>query len=532
MGTTSCSEELDMELVVQPEVGKEVEISFILLDWSCRESLHILDYLNKQTIPRDQYEIIWIEYYQRRSLDLQRRLETARSRGLPLPVDSYAILDMPARVYYHKHLMYNVGLLLAQGRIVCICDSDAMARPTLVESILREFRADPGIVLHLDQVRNNNRSYHPFNHPSFDELSGPGCANWLNGRPLGLSDRIDPLHTRNYGACMCALRGDLLAIGGADMHRDYLGHMCGPYEMTFRLVNAGKREVWHPSEWLYHVWHPGQAGDQNHAGPHDGKHMSTTALEARQSGRIEPLVPHPAVAKWADQEFAENQNEILQDLICPQWLEEWNRDRLGSTRRAYQLGGSAIALFESEPNQAVVGDAVATDAAPRLSKLSRVRLLPLLLGLLWRQLRVKRGVVRLGLRPAPASPTRDRLRKLRAFWEFGARMLRYNRHLFRVCWMHLVHLITLGESEAVLYGNGEAVRILCALARFTPLRIRAICPFDGTLDVVEKKPPTWSETSLAAYEGPVLVAAFVNAAEHVRRLSQLGIPRERCLVLE
>ena len=36
-------------------------VSMILLDWSCRESFHSLDYLARQTVPREQYEIVWIE---------------------------------------------------------------------------------------------------------------------------------------------------------------------------------------------------------------------------------------------------------------------------------------------------------------------------------------------------------------------------------------------------------------------------------------------------------------------------------------
>jgi hypothetical protein len=524
-----------MELVLQSKPRTDVDLSFILLDWSCRESLHLIDYLNDQTVSRDRYEIIWIEYYQKRSADLHQRIAAARAAGLPLPVDSYAILDMPASVYYHKHLMYNVGLLLAQGRIVCICDSDALARPTLVEAILREFRADPDIVLHLDQVRNHSCHYYPFNYPAFDELSGPGCANWLNGRPLGLSDRVDPLHSRNYGACMCALRQDLLAIGGADMHPDYLGHICGPYEMTFRLRNAGKRERWHADEWLYHVWHPGQAGDHNYAGPHDGKHLSTTALLACQTGRIEPLVPHPALARRRTTDPIENRRDLLENLVAPQWLEEWAIARLSTTARSYRLGTSAISLHERQQDPGPTSTSPVQEESPpppRLGWPARVRLVPLLLGLLWRQLRVKRQVVRLRLRPAPASASRERFRQIRALWEFLGRMLRYNRHLLRTCWHHLLHLISLGEKEAVLYGDGEAARILCALARFVPLRIRAICPFDGSLAGTLPGPATWSLESLAAYQGPVIVAAFVNAAEHVRRLGQLGIHRDQLLILE
>jgi len=39
------------------------KVSIILTDWSVRESYHAIDYLNRQTILRQYYEIIWVEYY-------------------------------------------------------------------------------------------------------------------------------------------------------------------------------------------------------------------------------------------------------------------------------------------------------------------------------------------------------------------------------------------------------------------------------------------------------------------------------------
>src|SRR4030043_18698 len=65
--------------------------------------------------------------------------------------------------------------------------------------------------------------------------------------------------------------------------------------MTFRLVNAGKKEVWHQEEFIYHTWHPGTDGMGNYLGPHDGRNVSTTALKARITGRVMPLVENPAI---------------------------------------------------------------------------------------------------------------------------------------------------------------------------------------------------------------------------------------------
>src|SRR5215475_11668960 len=111
----------------------------------------------------------------------------------------------------------------------------------------------------------------------------------------GLCDTIDKLHTRNYGACFCAWRRDLIAIGGADEHLDYVGHICGPYEITFRLVNQGRREVWHQSHFIYHTWHPGTERLRNYIGPNDGRGLSKTALNIRKSGRVMPLRENKAI---------------------------------------------------------------------------------------------------------------------------------------------------------------------------------------------------------------------------------------------
>jgi hypothetical protein len=284
-----------MQIVFQNHDLSYPRVSIVLLDWSCRESFHVLDYLAEQTVPRESYEVIWIEYYSRQAPQINRALEKCRIDGKPPLVDQWVVMGVPDNVYYHKHLMYNVGILLSKGRLVVICDSDAILRSTFVESIVRSFEVETNAVLHLDQVRNNLKRFYPFNFPMIEEVIGAGAVNWRDGRTTGLWDTEDTPHTRNYGACFAALREDLISIGGADEHMDFLGHICGPYDMTFRLLNHGRKEIWSDQEFLYHVWHPGQSGEMNYLGPNDGRDMSTTALETRASGRILPHVENPAI---------------------------------------------------------------------------------------------------------------------------------------------------------------------------------------------------------------------------------------------
>ena len=294
------------------------KLSLILLDWSVRESFHLLDYLSKQNVARDAFEVIVIEYYSRVS-DVIRRHEDQ--------IDTWLLLEMPEDCYYHKHLMYNAGIVYAKGEICVICDSDAMVKEGFIQSIITQFDSHPNLVLHLDQFRNVRRDFYPFCYPSFEEVSGRGCINNVGGRTAGLVDEQDTIHSRNYGACMCARRCDLIAIGGADEHIDYLGHICGPYEMTFRLVNSGRLELWHPTEFMYHTWHPGQAGEDNYLGPHDGRHVSTTALDALLRRRTMPLLENESIRRLRTVDGVQAAEPFR---ISREYLGAWKKDKLRS----------------------------------------------------------------------------------------------------------------------------------------------------------------------------------------------------------
>jgi hypothetical protein len=303
-------------------VRKAPRLSLILLDWSVRESFHLLHYLRHQTVDRDQFEVIFIEYYSRTAETLKEFADE---------LDTWVLLEMPETCIYHKHLMYNCGLALAHGEVVVLCDSDAMVMDSFIEKILGHFKDREQIVLHLDQFRNTRRDLYPFKYPSFDEVLGDGCINNVDGKTSGIVDRIDPLHSRNYGACMCARRADLIALAGADQHIDYLGHICGPYEMTFRLLNNGFQEVWDETEYLYHTWHPGQAGVDNYQGPHDGRQMSSRALEARITGRIYPLVENETMRliRNGDALSAVSPEE---HLIDKRFLTAWDRSMIAQQK--------------------------------------------------------------------------------------------------------------------------------------------------------------------------------------------------------
>ena len=314
-------------------------MSLVLLDWGCRESFHIFDYLARQDVPREWFEVLWIEDDDSAPQEIGRRIEHARKLREAPPVDRWIVMNMPRDTYYHKHLMHNVGVIASRGNLITICDSDAIVAPTFVRTLIEAFEHREPIVLHLDEVRSHSRKFYPFNYPSVEEILADGVTNWRDGTTTGLREQLDPIHVRNYGACVCVRRSDVIAIGGADEHADYLGHICGPYDLTWRLVNFGRREVWHETEFLYHVWHPGSGGTGNYLGPHDGRYVSTIALQARRSRRVCPLVENRLIRhlrkgltiRWPIE-------EAISRAIGTRPLTEW---RIDDAKRAIFAGRTA-----------------------------------------------------------------------------------------------------------------------------------------------------------------------------------------------
>lgn len=267
-------------------------LSVILIDWKVRESFHALDFLNRQTVAREEYELIWVEHYDHRPEELRRAKESGA-------LDRWIVLGRDGM--YFKHQLYNEGLASATGEIVCVCDSDAAFPPTFVESVLRVFEEHHGeqIALYLEEVRSDNRSFYPFPKSTTWEaiMAAPGLMNWdaERGLPKGLAIRHDRIHNLNYGACFLARRDDAIAAGGFDEHEAYHCFMCGPYELGLRLVNAGAREIWHEREWLLHTWHPWVRPEFDVMGPHDGRGVNTLALENVRTGRVMPLVENARI---------------------------------------------------------------------------------------------------------------------------------------------------------------------------------------------------------------------------------------------
>lgn len=258
-------------------------LSIILLDWGCRERFTTLDWLRQQDVPNDQYELIWVEVYDRVVDEVMMKADIVITCG--------------QQGIYHKHIGYNAGLLHARGELVCVCDSDAVFPPDFVRCVFRSFQMEDGgsaVPLVLMHYEWRTSLLYPDGLTDTETLKDHARWQWW---PLIV----------NEGACMTVRRADAIRFGGFDEHPSYRGYMCGPYDLGWRLINAGFPELWHDqSVALWHFAHPDPIGSNGQrpslkqllekAYPHIDGH-ALTAVEAFSTGRFQPLRENPEI--WA-----------------------------------------------------------------------------------------------------------------------------------------------------------------------------------------------------------------------------------------
>ncbi len=245
------------------------ELSVLLLDNGQRERFHTLDWLAQQSVPRDRYELIWVECY-------DREVEAVKRKA-----DKLLTLHQEGRNDMHKAL--NAGIIAAEGRIITMCDSDAIFPPEWVASVLDAFSNDQRLVLMHHEGRALSETY-----PDGETL-----------------EQIQKHHFDvwpNVGACLSILRRDAIGFGGVDEHHSYCGVFCGPCELTWRMINSGVPEVWHDTVQLYHFRHSGSDGEaarNGGAGPTQQhiKGHNLTAVEGFRQGRLLPLVENAEIHK-------------------------------------------------------------------------------------------------------------------------------------------------------------------------------------------------------------------------------------------
>lgn len=333
-----------------------MKVSVVLLDWSVRESFHSIVYLNDQSVDRENYELVWVEYFDRKVPVLEEHYHAGR-------LDKYLVLgNRPGD--YNKHEAWNTGVIYSSGDIIVLCDSDAIFRHSFIQKIIEFFESHENSFLYIDEIRSENKGFWPFSYPTWEEvMAEPDLVNWNQKHRVttGLAPEhrqlslYNKMFIRNYGACLCVKKSDYIRYGGLDEHDSYVGYICGPYDLAIRMINGGIRENWHNDEFLLHTYHPREKPSVDRIGPHF-RNNSTTSLKHLFDGFIMPYDENHKIRHLRRKMFPEPDRKgkpkfsVIVPKACPSLIQRLYDSVRNSTKLPYEV------IFIGEEDYMIDGD--------------------------------------------------------------------------------------------------------------------------------------------------------------------------------
>ncbi len=208
------------------------KISVVMVDGSFRERYESIDFMARQDIPPEDYELIWVEYYGRVNPDLQRRIDAAgRGRG-------FRAIALGRSGTYHSSYCFNHGIAEAHGELVVIPDADVIAEPGFLKAVWADHQASDRLVTY----------YHRYNEPR-EKHSDTVNLDHLRGA-------CDLTNPSNHGACLSVRRKWLTEINGYEQSPIFAtGFHANDKDVYARLCSLGLMVRWNPDVRLFHPWH-------------------------------------------------------------------------------------------------------------------------------------------------------------------------------------------------------------------------------------------------------------------------------------
>ncbi|MDX2479881.1 MAG: glycosyltransferase, partial [Desulfuromusa sp.] len=104
------------------EDNKNIKISVVMIDGDFREKVFGANYFSQQTFPDEEYEIIWVDYFDKIHPDI---LSNPKVKAICL--DKKGI--------YHSSYCFNRGINQARGELIVIPDADLVVLPDFLDRV-------------------------------------------------------------------------------------------------------------------------------------------------------------------------------------------------------------------------------------------------------------------------------------------------------------------------------------------------------------------------------------------------------------
>jgi|GEM_PF-1512772 len=267
---------------------ENIRISVVMIDGSFRENVFGAKYFSEQNFPDEDYEIIWIEYFDRIHPEI-----SANSKVKAICLDKKGI--------YHSSYCFNRGIKEARGEIIVIPDADQIVLPDFLDRVWDLHQAYEKLVVYgyrYDEVQEGILDSHDFKE---------------------LEEKCVLKNPFNFGGCLTVRKKWLVQMNGYEEHDVFrTGFHANGMLMSSRFKNMGLAIQWEPSLRLYHPWHPFTlSGSLEYTSQHRvidwiKSNMLWKTIKGIDSGRNQ--APPAGLKEILDEELA-----LLDNAIMQQW---------------------------------------------------------------------------------------------------------------------------------------------------------------------------------------------------------------------
>lgn len=205
-------------------------MSIVMVDGGFRESYHAIDFFCQQSLPAEDYELIWVEYY-----DTVNPALAAQIAKYP----NARVITLNRSGVYHSSYCFNAGIAASRAELILIPDADLVVEPDMLQAVWEMHQTDERLVMYLFR---------------YEELEAQRQAAITLEH---LQDVCVMKSPSNFGACLTVRKKWLTAINGYEQHPVFgTGFHANGQDVNTRFKNLGLPIMWHPHIKLYHPWHP------------------------------------------------------------------------------------------------------------------------------------------------------------------------------------------------------------------------------------------------------------------------------------
>ena len=202
-----------------------MKISVVMIDGGFRENVYGAKYFSQQTLPDDEYEVIWVEYYDKPHPQLEK-------------YPKVNVVCLGEEGEYHSSHCFNKGIELARGEVVVIPDADQIVDDKFLEEVWKCHDENEELVMYIYR---------------YDEIQRGQLASFDISE---LESKCILKNSTNYGGCLTVRKKWLTSINGYEMHDIFSsGFHANGLDVYTRFKNYGLPVKWHPTLKLYHPWH-------------------------------------------------------------------------------------------------------------------------------------------------------------------------------------------------------------------------------------------------------------------------------------